>query len=324
MISKSPSRTVCILGGTGFVGRQIAGQLVQSGYSVRIPTRHRERARELLVLPGVEIVTADVHDEAILPRLVAGADAVINLVGILNEKGHDGSGFRKAHVELVEKLVKACQESGVPHLLHMSSLKANAETGPSHYLRSKGAGERALKTLAGEELRYTIFQPSVIFGAEDSFINRFARLLRICPVLPLARPNARFAPVFVGDVARAFCAALENHAAYNRTFQLYGPNEFSLQEIVAEITRSLGLKRWIIGLPDSLSHAQAWVLDYVIPGKIFTLDNYRSMAVASTGTENGLTALGLTATSMRVVVPDYLANGNRQRLLAEFRRNSSR
>jgi NADH dehydrogenase len=324
MISKFPSRTVCILGGTGFVGRQITSQLVQSGYSVRIPTRHRERARELLVLPGVEIVTADVHDESVLPRLVAGADAVINLVGILNEKGHDGSGFRKAHVELVEKLVKACQESGVPHLLHMSSLKANADTRPSHYLRSKGAGERALKNLAGEELRYTIFQPSVIFGAEDFFINRFARLLRVCPFLPLARPDARFAPVFVGNVASAFCAALENHTAYGRTFQLYGPDEFSLQEIVEEIARTLGLKRWVIRLPDSLARTQAWLLDYVIPGKIFTLDNYRSMAVASTGTENGLSALGLTATPMRLVMPDYLANRDRQRLLSEFRRKSSR
>ena len=324
MISKSPSRTVCLLGGTGFVGRQIAGMLVQRGYSVRIPSRNRERARELLVLPGVEIVAADVHDETVLPRLLAGADAAINLVGILNEKGHDGSGFRKVHVELVEKLVRACQECRVPHLLQMSALKANAESGPSHYLRSKGAAERALKNLAGDELRYTIFQPSVIFGPDDSFINRFASLLRICPVLPLARPNARFAPVFVADVASAFCAALENHGSYDRTLQLYGPEDYSLQEIVVEITRILNLKRLIVGLPDSLSRVQAWFLDYVIPGKIFTLDNYRSMAVASVGTENGLAALGITATSMRVVVPRYLDNGTRQSLLSELRRSGGR
>ena len=324
MVSKPPSRTVCILGGTGFVGREIVGQLVRSGYSVRVPTRRRERARELLVLPGVEIVAADVHDEAVLLRLLAGADAVINLVGILNEKGHDGSGFRKAHVELVEKLVRACQENRVPHLLQMSALKANAESGPSHYLRSRGAGERALKNLAGDELRYTIFQPSVIFGPDDSFINRFAGLLRVFPILPLARPKARFAPVFVADVASAFCAALESHSASDRTYQLYGPDEYSLQEIVVEIARILNLKRLIVGLPDSLSHIQAWFFDYVIPGKIFTLDNYRSMAVASVGTENGLAALGITATSMRVVVPGYLGNGDHGRLLAESRRNGGR
>ncbi len=324
MVSKSPSRTVCVLGGTGFVGRQLTSQLVQSGYAVRIPTRNRERARELLVLPGVEVVAADVHDETVLPRLLAGVDAAINLVGILNENGHDGSGFRKVHVDLVEKLVRACQESRVSHLLQMSALKANAESGPSHYLRSKGAGERTLKNLAGDELRYTIFQPSVIFGPADSFINRFASLLRICPILPLARPKARFAPVFVADVASAFCAALENHGAYDRTLQLYGPEDYSLQEIVVEIARILKLKRLIVGLPDSLSHIQAWFLDYVIPGKIFTLDNYRSMAVDSVGTENGLAALGITATSMRAVAPDYLASGDHQRLLSEFRRKRGR
>ena len=324
MVSKSPSRTVCILGGTGFVGREIAGQLVHRGYAVRVPTRNRERARELLVLPGVEIIAADIHDEAVLSRLLAGADAVINLVGMLNEKGHDGSGFRRVHVELVEKLVRACQENRVPHLLQMSALKANAESGPSHYLRSKGAGERTLKNLAGDELRYTIFQPSVIFGPDDSFINRFAGLLRICPILPLARPTARFAPVFVADVASAFCAALENHGPYYRTLQLYGPEEYSLKEIVVEIARILNLKRLIVGLPDSLSRIQAWFLDYVIPGKIFTLDNYRSMAVASIGTENGLAALGITATSMRVVVPGYLDNGDHKQLLSELRRKGGR
>ena len=324
MVSKSPSRSVCVLGGTGFVGRQITSQLVQSGYAVRVPTRNRGRARELLVLPGVEVVAADVHDETVLPRLLAGTDAAINLVGILNEKGHDGSGFRKVHVELVEKLVRACHESRVPHLLQMSALKANAESGPSHYLRSKGAGERTLKNLAGDELRYTIFQPSVIFGPEDSFINRFAGLLRICPILPLARPKARFAPVSVADVASAFCAALENHSAYDRTFQLYGPEDYSLREIVVEIARILNLKRLIVGLPDSLSRIQAWFLDYVIPGKLFTLDNYRSMAVASVGTENGLAALGITATSMRAVVPGYLDRGDHYRLLSEFRRKRRR
>ncbi len=324
MVSKSPSRTVCILGGTGFVGRQITGQLVRSGYAVRVPTRNRERARELLVLPGVEVVAADVHDETVLPRLLAGADAAINLVGILNEHGHDGSGFRRVHVELVEKLVRACHESRVPHLLQMSALKANAESGPSHYLRSKGAGERTLKNLAGDELRYTIFQPSVIFGPDDSFINRFAGLLRICPILPLARPKARFAPVYVADVASAFCAALENHGAYDRTLQLYGPEDYSLQEIVVEIARILNLKRLIVGLPDSLSRIQAWFLDYIIPGKIFTLDNYRSMAVASVGTEDGLAALGITATSMHAVVPGYLDSGDHQRLLSELRRKRGR
>ena len=324
MTPKSSSRTVCILGGTGFVGKEIASRLVQQGYSVRVPTRNRQRARELLVLPGIEIVSADVHDETALHRVVAGAHAVINLIGILNEKGHDGRGFRRAHLELVEKLIRACQDGNVSHLLQMSALKANAEVGPSHYLRSKGAAERALKNLCGDELNYTIFQPSVIFGPDDSFINRFALLLRFSPILPLARPNARFAPVYVVDVANAVCRTLDNHSAYNQTYQLYGPEEYSLQEIVAAIARILKLKRWIIPLPDSLSRIQAWTLEHVIPGKIFTMDNYHSMAVSSVGTENGLAALDLDSTSMSVIVPRYLVRHNRQKQLARLRQRSGR
>ena len=324
MVSKRSSHTVCVLGGTGFVGREIAGELVRRGYSVRIPTRDRRHARALQVLPGVEVVSADVHDENALPALFADASAVINLIGILNERGRDGSGFRKVHVELVEKIARACQEERVPHLLHMSALKANAETGPSHYLRTKGAGEIAIKNLAGDELHYTIFQPSVIFGPNDSFINRFAGILQKTPILPLANPSSQFAPVYVGDVARAVCQALENHHAYDRSYQLYGPDEYTLTEIVAGIADELRLRRRIIGLPEPLSRIQAWFFDYVIPGKIFTMDNYRSMAVASVGNDDGLSQLGVTPTPMAAIVPRYLNAGARQRALSNFRTQSRR
>jgi uncharacterized protein YbjT (DUF2867 family) len=324
MPTRSARGTVCLLGGSGFVGRRIACQLVQKGYAVRIPTRDPVRARQLLILPSVELVAADIHDDATLQRLVAGCDAVINLIGILNERKRDGSGFRRVHTELIEKLVTACHESNVPRLIQMSALKANADTAPSHYLRSKGAGERVLKELGGADLNWTIFRPSVIFGAEDSFINRFAKILRLCPILPLARPNAVFAPVFVDDVANAFCTALESYDCNEKTFELYGPEELSLEEIILEIVRILDLKRVIIGLPDSLSLVQAWLMDYVVPGKLFTVDNYHSMAVSSVGTADGLRALGITSTSMRMVLPSYLGPSNHQRQLAEFRRGSRR
>ena len=324
MTSKSSLRTICILGGTGFVGREIASRLVQKGNSVRIPTRNRQRARNLLVLPGIEIINADVHDESALRDIVSGADAVINLIGILNEKGRDGREFYRTHVQLVEKLITACQDNNIPLRLQMSALKANAETGPSHYLRSKGAAEQALKNLCGDELSWIIFQPSAIFGPDDSFINRFAQMLRLSPFLPLARPYTRFAPVYVVDVANAVCCALENHAAYNRTYQLYGPEEYSLQEIVAEIAQILKLKRRIIPLPDRLSKIQAWFLDYAVPGKIFTIDNYRSMAVSSIGTENGLTTLGLIPTSMSTIMPYYLAHQDNQKRLALLRQRNGR
>lgn len=316
--------TVCVLGGTGFVGQSLASALVRRGYRVRVPTRNRERHRSMLVLPGVEVVNADVHDAPTLARLVAGCDAVINLVGILHERPRNGSGFHKAHVTLVEKALEACLEQDVDRFLQMSALKANAEHGPSHYLRSKGAGERVVKNLAGEGIRYTIFQPSAIFGPADSFTNMFAGLVRMFPVLPLIKPDARLAPVFVGDVTSAFCAALEDASTSGKTYQLCGPDIFSLREIVAEIAKALGKRRLIIGLPDTLASLQAWLMDYVVPGRILSVDSFKSLTVASVCTENGLDALGVRATAMRDLLPTYLGSKTGQQALSEFRQSASR
>lgn len=313
-----------MLGGTGFVGRHLAGALVQRGYRVRIPTRNRERNRRLLVLPGVELVNADIHDPGTLYRLVHGCEVVVNLVGILHERPRNGKGFHKAHVELVEKTLEACLDGGVDRFVHVSALKANAEHGPSHYLRSKGAAERAIKGLASEGIRYTIFQPSVIFGPDDSFTNLLTGLVRAFPVLPLAKPDARFAPVYVGDVAAALCAAVDDPGTAGNTYQLCGPEIYSLREIVAEIAKALGKKRMIVALPDPLGRIQAWLMDYVIPGRIMSIDNFRSLAVASVCTDNGLAALGLRPVSMRVVLPTYLGDKGHQRALAEFRQHANR
>ena len=318
------SRLVCLLGGTGFVGRSLAALLVQHGYDVRIPTRDRARHRELLVLPGVDLVTADVHDERRLTQLLRGCSIAINLVGILNERGHDGAGFRHAHVELAEKLVRACHEANVGRLLQMSALKANAERGASHYLRTKGQAEQVIKDLAGEEISYTLFRPSVIFGAGDTFTNRFARLLKLAPVLPLPRAEARFAPVYVEDVARAFLAALEDSESRGRTYELCGPDIFSLLEIVQFLARELGLKRAIWPLPEPLGRMQAWVGDYLLPGKPISLDNFRSLGVASVCSEDGLAALGIKPTSMEGVVPSYLRGESRAEQLARLRENAGR
>jgi NADH dehydrogenase len=306
MAVKPPQRTVCILGGTGFVGRSLTRRLVSKGYSVVIPTRDRQRKQTLLELRDVDLVQGDVHEEQFLRQLLTGSDAAINLVGILNEKGHDGAGFRRAHVELTEKLVRACHEAGTRRLLHMSALQANAERGPSHYLRTKGRAEQALKSLAGEGIKYTVFQPSVIFGPEDSFINRFARLLRFSPVLPLPKLGARFAPVFVEDVAEAFSVALENSTTYGRTYELCGPDVYTFGEILAYIQATLGIKRVVLEVPDLLGELQAGLIDYLVPGKPFSLDNFRSLSVASVCTEDGLAALGIKARPMTTVVPQYL------------------
>lgn len=300
-------RTICILGGSGFVGRHLANELIRKGFAVRIPTRNRQRHRDLLVLPGVDLVDADVFDAGSLTRLVRGSQAVINLVGILNERGHDGSGFKKVHVGLVEALISACQESGVTRLMQMSALKANAERGASHYLRSKGRAEQLIKDMSGDELRFTIFRPAPIFGADDSFTNRFAGLLRASPVLPLAQPNSRFAPVYIGDVVQAFVRALEAPDTFGRSYELCGPEIYSLREIVEFIRAQLGVRRVVLPLPLWLARIQAWLCDYLIPGKPFSLDNLRSLSVASVCSENGLQALGIKAHAMSTLAPAYLA-----------------
>jgi len=300
---------ICVLGGTGFVGRALAAKLARSGYEIRIPTRNRQRARELLVLPGLELVQADVHDPEHLNELVRGCEAVINLVGILNEKAHDGSGFQHAHVALVEKLMAACRRNGIRRLLQMSALKANAERGASHYLRTKGQAEQIIRSQAGDNINFTIFRPSVIFGEDDSFTNRFAGILRVSPILPMPQLNARFAPVDVHDVAEAFCRALPDSDTHGETYELCGPDVYTLEEILRFLCRELRLRRTIIKCPPPLGRLQAWVGEYLLPGRPFSRDNFRSLTVASVCSTNGFAQFGIVPRRMEPVVSSYLRRG---------------
>jgi NADH dehydrogenase len=316
------TRRVCVLGGSGFVGRSLCSQLARSGYSVRVPTRNPARHRQLLVLPGVDIVYADICAAGALARLLEGCAAAVNLVGILNERGHDGSGFKNVHVDLVEGLVHACHEVGVHRLLHVSALKANAERGPSHYLRTKGQAEQLIRSLCGEDIDFTIFRPSVIFGPDDSFINRFAALLRLAPLLPMPQLGARFAPVYVEDVAAAIVKSLEDSATHGQAYELCGPDIYTLAEILQFILRQLEIRRWVVPVPLLLARVQAWIADYLIPGKPFSLDNLRSLQVASVCAENGFAALGLEPQPMHAIVPTYLGRGLPQ--LAKLRQTTRR
>jgi NADH dehydrogenase len=292
------ARTLCVLGGTGFVGSRVAAHLAAAGYQLRLPTRHPERARHLKVLPDARLLSADVHDPATLAQLLNGCDAAVNLVGILNESGFDGQGFMHAHAELARKLVTACEAAKVDKLVQISGLKADAKQGPSHYLRSKGVAEQHIAD--AEKLRWTILQPSVIFGPGDSFLNRFADLLGLMPLaMPLACPDARFAPVHVDDVALAVAKALDDPATDGRTFEICGPEAYSLRELVQMISEVTGKKRLIIGLPDSLARLQARILER-LPGKLFTLDNYRSLSVPSICRSNGCAELGIRPRSLEL------------------------
>jgi len=299
-------RTIAILGGTGFVGTHLANRLARAGYRLRVLTRRRERSKHLLVIPTLTLVQADVHDPAVLERELAGCDAAVNLVGILNERGDDGRGFRAAHVELTARLLEACRRNGVRRLLHMSALNADP-AGPSHYLRSKGEAEALVHAAHGEQLAVTSFRPSVIFGPEDQLFNRFAGLLRLSPgVFPLACPQARFAPVYVGDVAGAFARALDLAAAAGARYELCGPHVYTLRRIVEYTRDLLGLRRLILALPDAAARLQARLAE-LAPGKPFSRDNYRSLQVDSVcGADAGLARLGIEPTPVEAIVPRYI------------------
>jgi NADH dehydrogenase len=297
---------ICILGGTGFVGRHLAEHLAAHGHKVLIPTRKLMRHRELLVLPTVQLTEGDVHNPVFLRRLLEGMDAVINLVGILNERGRSGRGFARVHADLPAKVVQACRETGVRRLLHMSALNASLDA-PSHYLRTKAMGEDTAHRAAGDDIHVTSFRPSVIFGPDDSFTNRFARLLKLVRfVFPLACPEAKMQPVYVEDVAQAFMAALANTRTYGQRYELCGPKVYTLREIVAYIARLRGLRTRIIGLNDRLSWLQAAVMEFV-PGKPFSLDNYNSFKVDSVCPKGFPEVFGITPKGMESVVPGYLA-----------------
>ncbi|MDH3450778.1 MAG: complex I NDUFA9 subunit family protein [Gammaproteobacteria bacterium] len=309
---------ICVLGGTGFVGSCLVNALHDAGKRVRVLTRRRERHKALLVLPKVEVVECDIHDPQVLAAQFREMDAVINLVAILNERGPKGEEFRHVHVELTKKVVQACLDCGVRRLLHMSALHADAGRGTSLYLRSKGEAENHAHTFAGNRLAVTSFRPSVIFGPGDGLFRRFAALLRISPILPLACPNARFAPVYVGDVVAVMCNALEDDGTIDQHFDLCGPEVFTLREIVAYTAQVIGRHRLIIGLPDWLSRAQAAVLER-LPGKLFTRDNYDSMQ-----TDSVCDKAPAQPTRVSTVVPGYLARGSRDDLYQSWRRTANR
>lgn len=306
-------QTIGIFGGTGFVGSFLANELIERGYSLKLFTRSRERARELWPLPNTQVVELNVYDENAVTAHLATCDAVINLAGILNEKGDSGAGFRRVHTELTRLIIKACAAAGVKRYLHMSALNADP-FGPSYYLRTKGEGENAAMAAHDDGLPTTVFRPSVIFGPRDDFFNRFARLLKLSPlVFPLACANARFQPVYVGDVADAFIRCLSDRATFGQRYDLGGPHEMSLLEIVRYVAKVTHTKRLIIPLGSGLSKLQANILEYV-PGKPFSRDNLRSTTEDSVCRgDNGLVTLGIEPTAIGEIVPRYLG-GKHERM----------
>lgn len=286
-----------MLGGSGFLGRHLVAELVRRGIGVSVPSRRRERAKHLIVLPTVDVVEADIAAAGTLERLLSGSDAVVNLVGTFTQRDFD-----RVHAGLPAKIASACRASGVRRFLHVSALGA-AEDAPSAYQRSKARGEQAV--LGAESVDATVFRPSVVFGPEDRFLNLFARLARFMPVLALACPQARFQPVYVGDVALAMAESLDEPGAHGKRYDLCGPREYTLRQLVEYACAASGRQRLVVGLPPGLSVLQAWVLEH-LPGRLMTRDNLRSMQVPNVCAAGCTLPFGLQARALEALAPAYL------------------
>jgi uncharacterized protein YbjT (DUF2867 family) len=293
-------RDVLVLGGTGFVGSHLVPRLVSAGLRVTIPTRRRDNARHLFMLPTVTVVEADVHDPVALSRLAASADAVINLVGIINEGPRQT--FARNHVELPRSVIAACKAAGVRRLLHMSGLNAYPN-GPSRYLQTKGEAEAAVMA---SDLDWTIFRPSVIFGRGDSFLTMFAKLVRALPVVPLGSAGARFQPVHVGDVAHCFVQALSDDRTIGQRYDLCGPRVYTLRELVAYVGEVSGAVRPIVPLGAGLSRLQATVLEN-LPGKVMSRDNLASMTLDNVCRCPFPDVFGIVPAPVEAIAPQYLS-----------------
>jgi uncharacterized protein YbjT (DUF2867 family) len=320
-------KNVLVLGGTGFVGREVCEQLHRLGWHATVPTRRARNASAVQHLPRVTVREADVHDEAQLTALLRGHDAVVNLVAILH--GSEAA-FERTHVALPAKLARACAASGVRQVVHISALGV-ALDGPSRYQRSKARGEAVLRQAAQDsQLSVSLLRPSVIFGADDQFLNLFAQLQAVFPVVPLAGARARFQPVWVVDVARAVVACLQDEHRPSggevRMFECAGPQIFTLAELVRLAGRYGSQERPVFALPMALGRLQALLME-LLPGQPLmsrdNLDAMRSDNVAS-GQHPGLSALGILPAALEPVAASYLGQqGGRSRLLA-LRRGAGR
>lgn len=310
-------KKILIFGGTGFVGTQVCEKLNRLQCRVTVATRRSDNARHLLPLPLVDVVEIDLHDGAALAALVAGHDAVVNLIAILH--GSEEA-FQKVHVQWPLTLVRACRAAGVRRIVHISALGASTES-PSRYQRSKARGEAAL---LGSGLDVTVLRPSVMFGADDKFLNTFASLQQVFPVIPLAGSRARFQPVWVGDVADAVVRCLRDDATIGQIYEACGPQVFTLRELVRLAGRYAGIHRGrgrpVIALPDALARVQAFFME-LLPGEpLLSRDNLDAMKTdnVATGKLPGLQALGITPASLEAIGPTYLgARGLRSGLMAK-------
>jgi NADH dehydrogenase len=312
-------KTIGVLGGAGFVGSSIVAKLDATGYQVKVLSRRRESAKHLILLPNVQVQACDVLDNNALKHALQGCDAVINCIGILHQNRN--CTFETMHHQLPRRVAQLCDELSIHRLLHISALQANQHA-PSQYLRSKTAGEAAINEF-DKKLAITVFRPSVVFGRGDRFTNLFATLINYLPVIALAKPNAQFQPIWVEDVAACVVNSLENTATYGKSYDLGGPTVYTLRQLVQKVMAALGKPRPIFGLNDTLSYAQAFAME-LLPIKLMSRDNVRSMQIDNVCSAPIAAVLGVTATSLDVVMPAYLGNATPRGAYDSFRSAAGR
>ena len=301
MSNISPQK-ILVLGGSGFVGRHVCEALSRQGHRITVPTR-RLPAKSVQMFPGVEVIRVNVHDPEQLTSLVRGHDAVVNLVAILH--GNE-TAFDHVHVQLMRHLVAACNKEGVHRLVHISALGAD-EHAASMYQRSKARGEKVLQTaVQTANLELTVLRPSVIFGADDKFINVFAKLQKVFPVMPLAGAATRFQPVWVQDVARAVVYCLAHRTTIGQTFEICGPEIFTLQQLVEIAGKWSGHRRFVLPLPATIAYLQALMMEFLPGPTLMSRDNLASMQTDNVANKDaqGLFALGIQhPQSLQAVFP---------------------
>ncbi len=310
---------ICVLGGSGFVGSAIVAALQAKGYDIKVLTRRLGKANHLKLLPNVQLQECNIFNQEALKKAVKGNDAVINLIGILHQSRK--LSFNHAHALLPETLANICVDLGIKRLIHISSLGAS-KNAPSQYLRSKGAGEEALLALK-DQLNTTVFQPSIIFGRHDSFINLFASLIKTLPVILLAKPNAKFQPVWVEDVAKCMVSSVENIDTYGQTYKLAGPTIYTFKALLQNIMQTLKISRPIIGLNDGLSYAQAFMME-CLPIKLMSRDNIKSMEIDSVSDAPFPSIFNIEPTALEAVIPEYLVDETPRGIYDQYRALASR
>jgi NADH dehydrogenase len=305
MVAKT-DRLVTLFGGGGFLGRYAVQALHRAGARVRIVQRDPRRAwflKPLGALGQTQFVAADISDAAQVRRAAEGSEAVVNLVGIL--KGD----FQAIHVEGARNIAEAAAATGASALVHVSAIGADPDS-ESEYGRSKGEGEAAVRAAFPGA---TILRPSILFGHEDNFINRFARMARIAPVLPVIRSGTRFQPVYVADVGRAVAAAaLDPQAHKGRTYELGGPQVMTMRELIEWVCETTNRGRTLVDVPDPIARMIARLTGWA-PGAPITWDQWLMLQrdnVVSPGAK-GLEAFGLARTPLIAVAEGWLASYRR-------------